>query len=79
MWLAGVGALAGAGKRRAAYALGACLLLVMLWTACGGGAQVVHTSGTPPGTYTVDVTATATSATPPSTLTHDFKFSLTVQ
>jgi hypothetical protein len=76
--LASLAGLAGAGKRRAAYLLGACLLMVMLWSACGGGAQVIHTPGTPPGTYTVDVTATVTSATTSSTLTHDFKFTLTV-
>jgi hypothetical protein len=76
--LASVGALAGARRRRAAYLLGACLLLVMLWSACGGGGQVVHTPGTPPGTYTLDVKATVTSTATPATLTHDFKFTLTV-
>jgi hypothetical protein len=76
--LASVAALAGAGKRRAAYLLGACLLVAILWSACGGGAQVTHTQGTPPGTYTLDVSATVTSTTPPSTLTRDFKFTLTV-
>ncbi|MGA2607045.1 MAG: FG-GAP-like repeat-containing protein [Terriglobia bacterium] len=76
--LASVAALAGARQRRAAYLLGACLLLVMLWSACGGGAQVIHTPGTPAGTYTLDVTATVTSAATSSTLTHDFKFMLTV-
>jgi hypothetical protein len=58
--------------------LGASLLLVVLWSACGGGAQAVHTPGTPPGTYTLDVSATVTSTAPPSTLTHNFKFTLTV-
>jgi hypothetical protein len=76
--LASVGALAGARRRRAAYLLGACLLLVMLWSACGGGGQVVHTPGTPPGTYTLDVKATVTSTAMPASLTHDFKFTLTV-
>jgi hypothetical protein len=75
--LASVVALAGARRRRAAYLAGAGLLLVMLWGACGGG-QAVHTPGTPPGTYTVDVTRTVTSTAPSSTLTHDFKFTLTV-
>jgi VCBS repeat-containing protein len=77
--LASVGALAGARKRRAAYLLGACLLLVMFWSACGGGAQVVHTPGTPAGTYTLDVKGTVTSTAPSATLTHDFKFTLTVE
>jgi hypothetical protein len=76
--LASLAALAVARQRRAAYLLGACLLVVMLWSACGGGGQVAHTPGTPAGTYTLDVSATATSTTPPSTLTHDFKFTLTV-
>jgi len=77
--LASAGVLAGAGKRRAAYLLGACLLLVMLWSACGGGAQVVHMPGTPAGTYTLDVKGIVTSTSTPATLTHDFKFTLTVQ
>jgi hypothetical protein len=76
--LASVGALAGAGKRRAAFLLGACLLVAMFWSACGGGAQVVHTLGTPAGTYTLDVTATVTSAATSSTLTHVLKLTLTV-
>jgi hypothetical protein len=76
--LASVGALAAARKRRAAYLLGACLLMVMLWSACGGGAQVVHTPGTPAGTYTLDVSATVTSAATSSKLTHDLKLTLTV-
>jgi hypothetical protein len=77
--LASVGALVAARKRRAAYLLGACLLLVLLWSACGGGAQVVHTPGTPAGTYTLDVKGTVTSTAPSATLTHDFQFTLTVQ
>jgi hypothetical protein len=77
--LAGVAALAGAGKRRAAYLLGTCLLLVILWSACGGGGtQIIHTPGTPAGTYTLDVSATVTSTATSSTLTRDFKFTLTV-
>ena len=77
--LASLAALAGAGKRRATYLLGACLLVAMLWSACGGGGnQIIHTPGTPAGTYTLDVGATVTSAATSSTLTHDFKFTLTV-
>jgi hypothetical protein len=76
--LAGLAALAAAGKRRAACLLGVGLLMAMLWCACGGGGQAVHTPGTPPGTYTVDVTGTVTSTATSSTLNHDFKFTLTV-
>ena len=67
------------GKRRAAILLGACLLIAMFWSACGGGTpQVVQTPGTPTGTYTLDVSATVTSAATSSTLTHDLKLTLTV-
>ena len=76
--LASVGALVAAKKRRTACLLGACLVLVMLWSACGGGAQVVHMPGTPAGTYTLDVKGTVTSTVPSATLTHDFQFTLTV-
>jgi hypothetical protein len=74
--LASLAALARARKRRAACLLGGCLLLVVLWAACGGGGgQVIHTQGTPPGTYTVDVTATDATTT---TLTHTLQLTLTV-
>jgi hypothetical protein len=74
--LASLAVLARARKRRAACLLGGCLLLVVLWAACGGGGgQVIHTSGTPPGTYTVDVTAT--DATTPA-LAHTLQLTLTV-
>jgi hypothetical protein len=76
--LAGLAALAGAGKRRAAFLLGACLLMVMFWSACGGGAQIIQTPGTPSGTYTLDVSATVTSAATSTKLTHDLKLTLTV-
>jgi hypothetical protein len=80
LMLASLAALAGAGKRRAAYLLGAGLLIVMFWSACGGGGapQIVQTLGTPSGTYTLDVSATVTSAATSSKLTHDFKLTLTV-
>jgi len=42
--------------------LGAMLLLVMMWAACGGGGSVlapVQQTGTPPGTYELTVTAAA--------------------
>jgi hypothetical protein len=74
--LASLAALVRARKRRAACLLGGCLLLVVLWAACGGGGgQVIHTQGTPPGTYTVDVTATDATTT---TLTHTLQLTLTV-
>ncbi len=75
--LASLATLAAARKRRAAYLLGACLLLAMLWTACGGGSSnhFQTVSGTPPGTYTVVVTGTAAST---STLTHTINLTLTV-
>ena len=77
--LASLAVLAGVGKRRAAFLLGACLLIAMFWSACGGGTpQVVQTPGTPTGTYTLDVSATVTSAATSSTLTHDLKLTLTV-
>jgi VCBS repeat-containing protein len=78
-WLTSVLALAGARKRRAAWLLGAGLLVVMLWSACGGGGNHLTTSppisGTPAGAYTVDVTATDAST---STLTHTIQLTLTV-
>jgi len=74
--LASAAALASARTWRAACLLGGCVLLVVLWAACGGGGgQVIHTLGTPPGTYTVDVTAT--DATTPA-LSHTLQLTLTV-
>jgi hypothetical protein len=70
--------LCGNDVRRAAYLLGAGLLLVVLWSACGGGGTTnppPHNSGTPAGTYTVDITATDATT---STLTHTIQLSLTV-
>ncbi|MGD0125635.1 MAG: SBBP repeat-containing protein [Terriglobia bacterium] len=78
LWLASVLVLAGARKRRAAWLLGAGLLVLMLWSACGGGGTTTpppSNPGTPAGTYTVDVTATDAST---STLTHTIKLTLTV-
>ena len=75
--LASLATLAAARKRRAAYLVGACLLLAMLWTACGGGSSTPAKTvpGTPAGTYTVVVTGTAAST---STLTHTINLTLTV-
>jgi len=77
LWLASVAALATARKRRAAWLLGTGLLLVALWSACGGGTTAPPPSspGTLAGTYTVDVTATDA---PVSTLTHTIQLTLTV-
>jgi len=76
--LASATLLAAARKRRAAYLLGVCLLLAMLWCACGGGSSTPAPKtipGTPSGTYTMAVTGTGAS-TP--TLTHTINFTLTV-
>ena len=75
--LAGVLVLAGTRKRRAACLLGTALVIVMLWCACGGG-QSVHNSGTPAGTYTIDVTGSVTSTSSSAALTNDLKLTLTV-
>jgi hypothetical protein len=75
--LASLAAQARARRRRAACLLGGCLLLVVLWAACGGGGgQVIHTPGTPTGTYTVNVTATDATA---SALAHTLQLTLTVE
>jgi len=76
--LARLAALAGARKRRAAYLLGLSLAMIMLWSACGGGGQVVHTPGTPSGSYALSVTATVTSAAASSKLTHSLNLTLNV-
>ena len=39
-------------------ALAVTLLVLLAWAACGGGAVVTHTPGTPAGTYTITLTAT---------------------
>ena len=76
--LATLATLAAARKRRAAYLLGACLLLATLWSACGGGSSTPAPKtvpGTPAGTYTVVVTGAGAST---STLTHTINLTLTV-
>ena len=79
LWLASVLVFAAARRRRAVWLLGAGLLIVVLWSACGGGGTKTVPPpikpGTPAGTYTVDMTATAAST---STLTHTIKLTLTV-
>jgi len=78
LMLASLAALAAARKRRAAYLLGLSLAMIMLWSACAGGGQVVHTPGTPSGTYPLSVTATVTSAAASSKLTHSLSLTLNV-
>ena len=70
-WLAALGALlclAAFRRRRARLVLAALVLLVAIWTACGGGETRVLL-GTPPGTYTLKVTATSGGLTHQVTLT----------
>jgi hypothetical protein len=76
--LAALAALAGARKRRAAYWLAFSLAIAMLWSACGGGGQVVVTPGTPAGAYTLSVTATVTSTAASTKLTHNLNLTLNV-
>jgi len=64
-------------RRRAAWLLGACLLLMIAWASCGGG-SATHTPGTPAGTYTLKVTGTVTSTGTPTQLTHTTNLTLTV-
>jgi hypothetical protein len=69
--------LVGSRKRRDAYWLGLTLLTMMVWSACGGGETVVHTPGTPAGTYALSVTGTVTGASS-NKLTHSLNLGLTV-
>jgi hypothetical protein len=78
LMLASLAALAGARKRRTAYLLAFSLVVIMLWSACGGGGQVVHTPGTPTGTYALSVTATVTSTAASTRLTHTMSLTLNV-
>ncbi len=57
--------------------LAATMLLVLLWTTCGGGGSVIHNPGTPAGTYSLAVAGSAASGT--ANLTHNFSLSLTVR
>jgi ASPM-SPD-2-Hydin domain-containing protein len=50
--------------------------LACLLAACGGGSNVTHLPGTPPGTYTITLTGTDTQVTP--NVTHSTTVTLTV-
>ncbi|MGH9358414.1 MAG: hypothetical protein ACRD1O_04485 [Terriglobia bacterium] len=55
--------------------LGMLLLVVALWSACGGGAggssvTTITTPGTPPGTYGITITAATTAAPGQPSLSH---------
>jgi hypothetical protein len=72
----------GAGRKRAASATFAVLLLVMLaMPACGGGGsgQVTppNSPGTPPGTYALTVTGTCSLGS--TSLSHSVNLTLQVQ
>jgi hypothetical protein len=81
LWLAGLGMLAmlAAGSRgnqrvwlRRATPFGALLFFILLWSACGGGGGGgggTTPTGTPAGTYTLKVTATAGGVSRDVTLT----------
>jgi hypothetical protein len=83
LWLVGLGMLAmlAAGSRgnqrvwlRRATPFGALLFLILLWSACGGGGgggggTTPPPTGTPVGTYSLTVTATAGGGTRNITLT----------
>ncbi|MGA2630827.1 MAG: SBBP repeat-containing protein [Terriglobia bacterium] len=68
-------AIMGATRRyRTSWVLAAMMLVVVLWSACGGGGTAVGVpSGTPAGTYVVTITGTSGSST------HAKTVSLTVQ
>jgi len=59
---------APSARLRLLPAWGAFLLLVALWTACGGGGLHVLSGGTPAGTYALTVTATSGGVSRSTTL-----------
>ena len=68
-------------RRRPALILAALLLMAVAWAACGGGGRMVSTTstGTPAGSYSIQVTGTYTEANgATSTLSHIVNLSLTV-
>jgi hypothetical protein len=67
--------LAMPARRRRYVSLALTLLMLLAWVACGGGAaNVIHTPGTPAGTYTINFSA----ADPQANLTHPATVQLTV-
>ncbi len=85
LWLLALAMLAGlatvpSAERRARFAgftLGAALLFVVLWAACGGGSGGGGGgSGTPAGTYSLTISGTATSTS--GSLNHSATVNLTV-
>jgi hypothetical protein len=76
LWLLALtmlGSLAALQRRRLGLSLALTLLLVLLWAACGGGGSLRSLSGTPAGSYTLTVTATASDG-----LSHETEVTLTV-
>ena len=71
-------ALCAARRRPSPWLWGTCLLMMMVCAACGGGSNVVHSPGTPTGTYTLKVTGIVTSAPTSTQLTHVTNLTLTV-
>jgi hypothetical protein len=66
-----VGAVAGRRRRKSFFLLFGVLSLAVLLGSCGGGGgtTVVHNPGTPPGSYTVTVSATSGSTTHQTNIT----------
>ncbi|HKF22129.1 MAG TPA: Ig-like domain repeat protein [Candidatus Angelobacter sp.] len=66
-----VGAVAGRRRRKSFFLLLGILALATLLGSCGGGGgtTVVHNPGTPPGSYTVTVSATSGSTTHQTNIT----------
>jgi hypothetical protein len=74
--------LLGTGRKRRGRAicgvlLLGVLLLVMMWSACGGGSGSSGGGGTPTGTYTLTVTGTYSSGS--ANLAHSAKLTLVVE
>ena len=70
-----------AKMRRFRSFLGVSLIAGALLAACGGGGgrTIIHTPGTPPGTYSLTVTGAASPATGSAQVTHSLNLTLTVR
>jgi hypothetical protein len=77
--LAGL-AMLTARRRRMWLVLSGCLLLVLVWVACGGGgtSMTFNSGGTPAGTYTLTITGSYMTSSGGTALVHDTTVSLTV-